>query len=115
MKIIIPIFLFVCLSSCLGDGLFGATAGGDCDELCTVYNTAKNILMEENNIFDKNFPNRADREKHTDRISNGFKIESWYYTVNAELDTVYTNFSCTVHYDSEDIEYKVKNLKTDHR
>jgi hypothetical protein len=115
MKIIIPIFLFVCITSCSSDGLFGATAGGDCNEICTVYNAAKNILMEENDIFDKNFPNRADREKHTNEISNGFKIESWFYTINNEQDTIYTDFSCTVHYDSEKIEYIVKNLNKDSR
>jgi hypothetical protein len=111
MKYIIPFLIVFVFTSCMDGDWFGATAGGDCDELCTVYNAPKNIIMQEDEIYDKNFPDQYEREGHVEKLNDVFKIKSWYYTIDNQQDTIYTDFSCTVHYDSEKIEYIVEDLK----
>lgn len=91
------------------DGDWGATVS-DCDEICTVYYTAQRELKKEKELFDRNFPNKELRRKHVKQIKKGYRIESWFHDVNQNHDTIKYKFSCEVYYETEKINYVVKNL-----
>lgn len=97
------------LTSCMESNDFGATIG-DCDEFYTIYHTSQLELMKEYDIYDKNFPDKETRRGHIKKISNGHKIESWFYIIN-DIDTNYIEFSCIVNYDSNKISYVTKDLE----
>lgn len=54
------IFVFATLfffTSCFDKDHFGATLG-DCDDLCTAFNIAKDSLKEQYDLGNKNFPDQ---------------------------------------------------------
>ncbi len=102
------------LTSCVSDGFLGATVG-DCDEYCTVYNTPKNLLMEKYDVSDKNFPDKKERKHHISKLNETYEVNSWFYTIDEQEDTIYIDFSCSVQFDSKQTKYVVSNLKDEHR
>jgi len=93
------------------EGNWGATLG-DCGETCTVYYTAQRKLMENRELYDRDFPDKELRRKHVTEIDNGHQIKSWFKIINEQGDTVKTDFSCEVYLsDYVEIGYYVENLK----
>lgn len=100
---------FVSCSDSEWNGEWGATVG-DCDEICTVYYSAQQEIFKNKELFDRNFPNITERRKHVSKTEKGHRIESWYRVIDG-IDTSKNEFSCEVVYDSEKVEYIVKNLR----
>ena len=112
MKLVIGLIIFLFVISCsYQDGDYGATVG-DCDEICTVYYVAQRKLMEDYEIYDRNFPNKEVRRTHVIRSLSGHKIKSWFYLINEKNDTSYVSFSCNVKLDTEnELGYTVEDLE----
>lgn len=112
MKLVSGLIVFIFITSCsYREGDYGATVG-DCDEICTVYYVAQRKLMEDYEIYDRDFPNKKIRRTHVKRFSSGHKIESWFCLINEQNDTSYVRFSCNVKLDAEnELGYRVEELE----
>ena len=94
------LILGVPLTSCIGESDFGATTS-NCDEICTVYNTAQQQINQEYQVFDRDYPDSEERRTHVKEENDGFKIESWFYEITDSTDTTYYDFSCFVKYEQK--------------
>lgn len=115
MKFSFLLLFFLC--SCLDKNDLGATVG-DCDEFCTAYNVSKNALKDRFDLSNKDFPNKKSRSQHVEEIGHGgilYKVNSWYHKINEDGDTLIVDFSCIVEYDSKNVRYRAKELKTEYR